>query len=209
MKELRKIYSFIKNDILIREKEFSQNWEKGDSAIFPLLLFSLCTPQSSATRSWNALNEFLPNLYELSEQQIGNILGKYGVRFKNNKSRHIVSARERFANQSIKEYILGLISIHGVIEARNILASSIKGIGMKEASHFLRNIGWGQKLCILDRHILRNLEKYKVLKAEPLTFKRYLEYEKRMLNFSQEIKIPVLRLDFVFWYNNNKELQIY
>ena len=31
------------------------------------------------------------------------------------------------------------------------------GLGYKEASHFLRNIGLSEDIPILDRHILKNL----------------------------------------------------
>lgn len=51
----------------------------------------------------------------------------------------------------------------------------------KEASHFLRNVGFGENIAILDRHILRNLVKLEVIDELPktLTPKLYLEIEEK------------------------------
>jgi len=72
---------------------------------------------------------------------------------------------------------------------------------MKEATHFLRNIGLGKDLAILDRHILKNLNYYGVINELPktLTKKKYLEIEDKMKKFSEEIKIPIDELDLLFW----------
>ena len=42
-------------------------------------------------------------------------------------------------------------------EAREFLVGNIAGMGLKEASHFLRNIGYSKRLAIIDSHILRFL----------------------------------------------------
>lgn len=86
-------------------------------------------------------------------------------------------------------------------ELRNALANEVMGLGMKEASHFLRNIGNGKNIAILDRHILKNLLKYRAIKQLPatLTKKKYLEIEAKMLKFSRKTKIPMVHLDLLFW----------
>ncbi|MBW2339203.1 MAG: hypothetical protein JRF50_02490 [Deltaproteobacteria bacterium] len=80
--------------------------------------------------------------------------------------------------------------------------SERKGIGYKEASHFLRNIGFEQNLAILDRHILKNLKWFGVIEeiSGSLTKRQYFDIEKRMLEFSKAIHIPMSYLDFVMWY---------
>jgi N-glycosylase/DNA lyase len=85
--------------------------------------------------------------------------------------------------------------------ARDWLVENIKGIGYKEASHFLRNIGFGENLAILDVHILRNLKKVGVIKELPksITKKRYLNIENKFKKFSDRIKIPMAHLDLLFW----------
>ena len=83
---------------------------------------------------------------------------------------------------------------------RNYLVENVKGIGWKEASHFLRNVGH-RDLAILDRHILKNLVKLNVVKEVPksLTPKVYFEIEEKFKKFSNEIKIPIDELDLLFW----------
>lgn len=75
------------------------------------------------------------------------------------------------------------------------------GLGMKEASHFMRNIGLFEDIAILDRHILKNLIEYDVISEIPktLTVKIYLEIEQKMKEFAEKIKIPFTELDLLFW----------
>lgn len=84
---------------------------------------------------------------------------------------------------------------------RDWLAKNVKSIGYKETTHFIRNIGLGKNLAILDRHILKNLKKHEVIEKIPrsLTKKRYLEIENEMKRFSKKIKIPLAELDLLFW----------
>ena len=84
----------------------------------------------------------------------------------------------------------------------------MKGIGYKEASHFLRNIGFGEHLAILDRHIMKNLKLLGIIDEIPisLTRKKYLEIEQRMVKFSKKVKIPMKHLDLVLWYKETGEI---
>jgi len=81
-------------------------------------------------------------------------------------------------------------------------------LGLKEASHFLRNTGRGEDLAILDRHILRNLIRHGVLRRLPrtLTARRYLDIETRTERFSNEIGIPMSALDLLFWSRETGEI---
>ena len=92
------------------------------------------------------------------------------------------------------DFIQGNIkSIKNSRELRDFLVKNVKGYGYKEASHFLRNIGY-KNLAILDRHILKNLLKYKVISEIPksLTPKKYFEIENKFLDFSEKIKTKLL-----------------
>lgn len=86
---------------------------------------------------------------------------------------------------------------------REWLVKNVKGVGMKEASHFIRNIGFGGKeLAILDRHILKNLKELKVIEKIPkkLTKKTYLEIEEKMREFCKMLGISMYELDMLLWY---------
>ena len=95
-----------------------------------------------------------------------------------------------------------LLSRKKPCETRAWLAANVKGMGFKEASHFLRNIGLGKDLAILDRHILKNLHKFKVIKKIPksLSEKKYLEIESLMKQWAQRSRIPLSHLDFLLWH---------
>ena len=87
-------------------------------------------------------------------------------------------------------------------ERRDWLARTpgIKGLGYKEASHFLRNVGF-KGYGILDKHIVRCLAELRVIDSPkpPTTRKRYLETEQRMKNFADEVGINFDELDLVLW----------
>ena len=77
---------------------------------------------------------------------------------------------------------------------------NVRGLGYKEASHFLRNIGF-QGLAILDKHILSSLAEFGVIKENrpPKNRKEYLEIEGKMRRFAEEIKIDMDELDLLLW----------
>ncbi len=91
---------------------------------------------------------------------------------------------------------------------RNHLAERILGMGYKESSHFLCNIGKGSELAILDRHILANLRSLGVISAIPphMTANKYLHIEKKVEKFSAETKIPLSHLDLFFWAEQTGEI---
>ena len=95
-----------------------------------------------------------------------------------------------------------------IFALRGWLVENVKGYGMKEASHFLRNIGLGDDIAILDRHILKHLVKNNVIPEVPksLTEKKYMEIENRMRAFSKEIGIPFAHLDLLWWSEETGEI---
>jgi len=84
---------------------------------------------------------------------------------------------------------------------------NIKGLGYKEASHFLRNIGF-KGYAILDRHILRNLCRRGITEETtcPNNKKKYLQIEVKMKAFADEIGIDFDDLDLLFWGNETGEI---
>ncbi|MDR0956547.1 MAG: N-glycosylase/DNA lyase [Endomicrobium sp.] len=205
IRDLKSFWGKVFTLILEREKHFKNIWKQScDEEIFAELIFCLLTPQSRAIICWNAVKELIAKnmLLNLKSTDIVKIINK--VRFKNNKAKYIINARELFTINNkikIKEKIM---SFKDIIKLRKWLILNVKGLGYKEASHFLRNIGLGKNLAILDRHILRNLKIYEVIEEVPktLTTKTYLEIEKRMQNFAKRTRIPMSHLDMLFWCKN-------
>ncbi len=196
---LLKEYSARKSEIKSRLKDFEKVLSKSDEEIFKELAFCIFTPQSSALKCDCAVKKLEKEnlLLKGSSEQIAKKIG--GVRFHNNKSKYLTEAREFFSEKgkiSLKKFLKGKN-----FEIREFLVKNIKGFGYKESSHFLRNVGLGKNLAILDRHILKNLKKFNAISEIPKTLncKKYLKIEQKMRLFSQKVKIPMEELDLLFW----------
>jgi N-glycosylase/DNA lyase len=180
-----------------RLEDFEATWECGtDESIFRELVFCLLTPQSKARSCWSAVERLTEcNLItEGAAAQISENLR--GVRFHHTKARRVVGARKHL--DGLKARIAGFES---PIQAREWLANNVVGMSYKEASHFLRNIGMGRDLAILDRHILKNLVLLGVIIEIPksLSPKRYLEIEQSMREFCRKNGFGMADLDMVLW----------
>jgi len=202
MAELVKVHKTIKPEIEKKLKEFREIWESRDEKrIYKELLFCLLTPQSKAEHAWNIIEELDKNnlLLDAKEDILREKLRM--VRFRNNKAKYIKNAQAMFVKDGKISIIESLQRHKSPFEIRNWLVNNVKGMGYKEASHFLRNIGLGEELTILDRHILKALFKLGVIDSLPksLNKKNYLETEEKMVTLSKEAGIPVAHLDFVLW----------
>ncbi|GMO33654.1 MAG: N-glycosylase/DNA lyase [Termitinemataceae bacterium] len=211
--DLNVLYKNIKCSINARLTEFKNIYECGSAKdIFKEMSFCTCTPQNNAQKAWNSVCALAKDGVLFNDDsdtgKIAEMLRSGGVRFHKNKAIYIVRNRENFYPDT-KKIITKTINDHGsIIEVRNYLAKIVLGWGLKEASHFLRNIGFGSKLCILDRHILRQLVLYNVIKEVPkaITKSIYLETEQKMIAFASEQKIPLDAMDLLFWYKAKNEL---
>jgi N-glycosylase/DNA lyase len=197
---LRAEYRLKKKAIKERLKEFRSIWRQPDSRIFCELCFCICTPQSKAVYCDRAVSALERSgvLFKGNVRQIR--AGLTAVRFPNNKARFIVETRTLFCpGRSLK--IKDKINTRDIPATRDWLVKNVKGIGYKEASHFLRNIGLGKGLAILDVHILKNMVKYGVIKDVPKSVSKaiYLKLEGKLEKFSHRIGIPMEELDLLFW----------
>ncbi len=197
MEQLLKNYNQIKNQLKSRLSQFKNLSEE---AQFKELLFCLLTPQSNAQRCWQAVEE-LSLLKNLEEQSVFNIL-KTKTRFHITKTSRILQAKETW--DKIKPYL----NKEDTKELRNIIAKTVNGYGLKEASHFLRNIGLSNnKIAILDRHILRNLAALNLIKETKVkSQKNYLEIEEKYLKFAKSLNISADELDLLWWSQENGKI---
>lgn len=203
VQELKGIYTHKREEIRLRLEEFKGIWRTGtEKEIFAELAFCILTPMARGKMCCVAVENMVRSgvLFTGDSTQIAREL--IGARFINKKSAYIVEAREKFLQAGTVSLKFIISSMNDSHNAREWLARNVKGIGYKEASHFLRNIGFEQNLAILDRHILKNLKSFGVIEDIPgsLTKRQYFDIEKRMLEFSKAIHIPMSYLDFVMWY---------
>ena len=200
MKELLKDYKNRRKDIKKRLQEFKAVYKKSDNDIFRELCFCILTPQARAVVCDGAIKRLEERdlLLKGSQNDIRACLS--GVRFPNNKAKYLVAARGFFRNgKGLKGK--SRIDVSDLHKTRDWLVKNIKGFGYKEASHFLRNIGFGKGLAILDRHILKNLKRYEVIKKIPASLNRnnYIKIEAKMRQFFEKIGIPIEEIDLLFW----------
>jgi N-glycosylase/DNA lyase len=201
VKELQALYGERRDAIQKRLREFKIVLDQNDDDVFAELCFCLLTPQSSAKTCWAAVSR-LKERSLLLKGEANEIQPQLNdVRFGDSKAKYIVEARARFTKDG-KLYLKShLSSFTNLFELREWMVENVKGLGYKEASHFLRNVGLGEEFAILDRHILRNLKRLEVISEVPvsITKKRYLEIEDKLRHFSREIGIPLADLDLLFW----------
>ncbi len=199
--ELQTLYGEKRDAIQTRLKEFKEILNRNDNDVFAELCFCLLTPQSSAKTCWAAVSR-LKERSLLLKGEANEIQPQLNdVRFGDSKARYIVEARDLFTKDGRLYLKSHLSSFTNRFELREWMVENVKGLGYKEASHFLRNVGLGEEFAILDRHILRNLKRLEVISEVPvsITKKRYLEIEEKLRRFSREIGIPLADLDLLFW----------
>jgi N-glycosylase/DNA lyase len=206
--KLKQIHELKREEIEERLNEFKQAYEKDDNHLFGELCFCLFTPQSKAKSCWRSVERLKENglLYNGTADQI--VKWMASVRFNNNKSKYVVEARQLFSKDGSLKIKEILDQMPSPLAKRDWLVKNVKGFGMKEASHFLRNVGFGDNITILDRHILKNMVKYGVISEIPkvLTDKKYLELEAKFIEFAARIGIPPAHLDLVFWSEEAGEI---
>ncbi len=192
-----------------RLRDFRDVGRGRDETLFKELCFAILAIQSSARSSDAAVQGLADHdlLRNGTEKEIARYL-RHRTRFHNHKAAYIVRARERFfadGRATLRKALEAFLSPH---EARTWLVAEVDGLGYKEASHFLRNIGRGEDLAILDRHILRNLLHHRVIGRLPksLTPKRYLAIEDRMRAFADRVGISIGVLDLLWWSRQTGEI---
>ena len=187
MKDLKINYIKNKNIIKKRLNEFSKNKD-----YFYELCFCILTPQSNAKKCYNAVLKLKEANFKNKNINPKEYIKE--IRFYNNKSKYLIGLKKKYS------IIKKELKTENTFELREFLVQEIKGVGLKESSHYLRNIGY-RNLAILDRHILKNLLEYKVINEIPetLTKKKYYEIESRFKGFSRQINISMDELDLLFW----------
>jgi N-glycosylase/DNA lyase len=174
-KELMKI-------IISRLNQFSANKD-----YFSELCFCTLTAGASAGSGIKCQNALNNKFGILSEKQIQKELKKLGYRF-HNRAEYIHKNQE-------KTRLLSKINKMNSRDARQFLAKNFKGIGMKEASHFLRNTG-RKDVAIIDRHILRSLG----FKADSLTHDKYISIENKLNKLASKTHTNLAELDLMLWF---------
>jgi N-glycosylase/DNA lyase len=200
MEELLKAIDALKQSevrglIDARIREFRELGEASSSEIFKELCFCILTANFSAERGIRIQKEIEDGFLTLPEAELTKKLRDLGHRYPEARAKYIVEARHY--SESLKDILRSFRSERAL---REWLAENVKGLGLKEASHFLRNVGYTD-LAILDFHIIELLAKRNLVeKTKTLTKKRYLKIEDLLKEIARSSNLSLAELDLYLWY---------
>ncbi len=209
IRELKRIHRRERERIRERLAEFSDLGRTApDEKLFEELAFCIFTAGASARMGLRSIERVRPALITGSVTDIQEAL-KGAHRYGLSRGRYVYETRE-YLHESFGLRMRGLLEgISDPDARRDFLAQNrrVRGIGFKEASHFLRNVGFSG-YAILDKHVLTRLTDFGVIEAPkpPSTRNRYLEIERKTRAFAARIGIDVDELDLLLWFTKTGEI---
>lgn len=193
-----------RKEIRARLREFRDVWHNGsDARLWEELVYCIFTAGASARMGLRAVEAIRPLLEQGAAEAMTRALVKArAYRYYNARPAYVVTTRDYLQQSFAMRLRDRLNGFSDPLERRDWLAKEprIKGLGYKESSHFLRNIGF-KGYGILDKHVLRCLSELGAIDSPkpPTTRSRYLEVESRMQEFSRQLQIDFDELDLVLW----------
>lgn len=199
IKKLKK--SNVKKIVEKRIKEFDELGRKAIAEIFKELCFCILTANFSAEKSIEIQKKIGDGFLNMSRERLERELSRLKHRYPRKRAEYIFEARRK-----IRELEKALKELKGN-KLRDFIVKNFRGIGYKEASHFLRNIGY-REYAIIDFHIIDLLFKYSYIdegeywkiKNKSMTRRRYMEIEKILKGIAREINMNLGELDLYLWY---------
>ncbi len=178
-----------------RMAEFRRAGHSGPNTVFSELCFCILTANYSAEGGIRIQREIGDGFLVLPKEELAKRLSELGHRFPNTRAEYIVEARK--FHDKLPEI---LAQFPDGKSARDWLVKNVKGLGMKEASHFLRNIGYND-VAIIDFHIIDLLVKEGLIeRPKTLTRRRYIEIENLLSEMAKRLGIGLGELDLYLWY---------
>lgn len=179
-----------------------KEFEKVDD-LFGELCFCLMTAGFRADKCIEIQKNIGDGFINLDIDELKNKLKKMGHRFWPQRAERIVLARKfRGELEQIKKRhpLSQRVRRAATEENRDWLVANISGLGMKESSHFLRNVGF-KDAAIIDFHIVDLLKRERLIKEfSNLNKKKYLEIEDILRNLSNKVNLSLGELDLYLWY---------
>jgi N-glycosylase/DNA lyase len=191
-----------RDEIRGRLSEFKEVWQHGnDIRLWEEMVFCFFTGGCSAKMGLRSIDAVRHLLEEGSQPEIAEALS--GVhRYPNARARYVFASRVFLKEHCDLKLRSKLESFDCALERRDWLVKEkgIKGLGYKEASHFLRNIGF-MGYAILDKHVLKCLAELKIIDSPkpPNTRSRYLTVESKLRDLTEQTKIDFDEMDLVLW----------
>jgi len=208
LEDLKTLYAEKKHDIQAQLNEFEEVHQNADDRrIFEELTFCILTSAVGPKVGAKSLEAIKDILFEASAEDLEERLK--GVHKYPEKAYYIIHTRD-YLKSEYDLNLKGLInSFKDPLELREFFAlnKDVKGLGLTQASHFLRNIGI-KGYAILDSNVVRSLYDLGVLESAkpPTTKKKYLESEEKMKQFANKLGIEVEKLDMLLWSTKTEHI---
>ena len=187
------ILSSSSSDILEKRDEFILMRNAPAEELFSELCFCILAANTSAEMGLRTQKVVgTRRLISLSESDLSRLLHLVRYRFYNVRSKFIVGAR------SVMNDLPEIVRSSDLAGSREYLVENVPGIGYKEASHFLRNVGVF-KFAILDKHIQSILSEMLNIRIGSMTSKRYIEIEEKMIEISEKYSMEPGIFDLYLW----------
>jgi N-glycosylase/DNA lyase len=168
---------------------------KEERLLFNEMCFCILTANFTAEGGMRIQEQIGDGFGSLTQRDLASKLKSLSHRFPTSRASYICENRFLYGslNGALNQFKDGWT-------AREWLVKTVKGFGYKEASHFLRNVGFTD-VAIIDRHILKYLKEMGLIEM-PKTFnrKRYLEMEKILLIIAKKLNLNLAELDLYLWY---------
>ena len=206
--DIRAAHAARRDEIRARLGAFRNIWENGNNErLWEEMVYCFFTGGCSARMGLRSIDAVRPLLRNGSREELAAAL--VGVhRFPNERSRYISASREfltEHCGMNLRKKLEGFDDLG----RRDWLVSEkrIKGLGYKEASHFLRNIGF-TGYAILDKHVLRSMAELRLIAdpKPPNSRLKYLTVETVLKETAEEIGIDFDELDLVLWSMRTGEI---
>ena len=130
-------------------------------------------------------------------------------RFYNLRGKYIFNTREYLENFHKNEFAKIFKDNSSHYNRRRFFSSNpgIQGVGMKAASHFLRNIGFDD-YAILDKHIINLLKDSGLIskKVSVLNEQTYIEIENILKVIALRHNLSLSSLDLILWYSKTGKI---
>ncbi len=172
-----------------------------DTILLEEMVFCFFTGGCSARMGMRSLEAVRAILLTGNQAEIAKaLIGSH--RYPNARARYVVASRDFLREHFDLKLRKKLKGFDCMYERRDWLVQEkgIKGLGYKEASHYLRNIGF-KGYAILDKHVLNCLVELKIINdpKPPNTRLKYLKVEEKLKQLTAMTRIDFDELDLVLW----------
>jgi N-glycosylase/DNA lyase len=202
VEKIRAAHRARRREIQSRLAEFEEvGRSAADERLWEEMVFCIFTAGASARMGLGSIEAVRHLLARGTHAELAAALRRKH-RYPNSRSGYVVVTRaflEGDCGMRLRDRLEGFAD---PLERRDWLARErrIKGLGYKESSHFLRNVGY-RGYAILDKHILRCLAEIGVIASPqpPSTRARYLATEESLRGLARDLGVDFDELDLVLW----------